>query len=123
MFKVEIMESGKEITSVKERVMLKDTRDAIRLDEATKEGSVIINPVNYAILKVENDRSEDKSYNQYLIIDANGTKYLTGSEAFFSAFVNFFEEMSGSGEEWGVKAYRVPSKNFVGRDFLSCSIV
>lgn len=123
MFKIEIIESGKEIASVKERVVLKDTRDAIRLDDATKQGSVVIHPENYAILQVMNDRSEDKEYKQFLIIDKDGTKYLTGSEAFFSAFMSIYDEMKDCGEEYGVKAYRVPSKNYAGRDFLTCSVM
>ena len=123
MFRAEIVETGKQLTSVKEKVIMKDTRSAIRLDEATQSGSVDIYPVNYAVLKVTNDRSEDGEYTQYIIIDKSGEKYLTGSESFFSAFMSIYEDMSESGEEFGIRAYRVPSKNYKGKDFISCSII
>ena len=123
MFKAEIIETGKEITSAKEKVMLKDTRSAIRLDDATQSGSTDLYPVNYAVLDITNDRSEEGNYRQYLIIDKNGDKYLTGSESFYSAFLAIYEEMSGTGEEYGIRVYRVPSKNYKGKDFLSCSII
>lgn len=124
MFKAEIIETGKEITSAKERVMLKDTRSAIRLDEATlSDGSVDIYPTNYAILKVTNDRSEDGEYTQYLIVDENGTKYLTGSESFFSSFIAIYDEMKDTNEPYGIKVYRQPSKKYAGKDFITCTII
>lgn len=121
-YSVEIAETNKELTA-KERIRLKDTSDAIKLDEATKEGEIAITPVAYAVLQIHNEKSENKDYNVYLIEDTNGTKYVTGSESFFTSFMDIFTEMEGETEEWQVKAYRLPSKNYKGKEFLTCSII
>lgn len=121
-YSVEIAETNKELTA-KERIRLKDTSDAIKLDEATKEGEIVITPVSYAVLQIHNEKSENKDYNVYLIEDADGTKYVTGSESFFTSFMDIFTEMEGETEEWQVKAYRLPSKNYKGKEFLTCSII
>lgn len=121
-FEVQIVESSKELTA-RERIRLKDTTDAVKLDEATQENPVIIKPVAYAILAVHNDKADDKDYEQYIIEDADGTKYVTGSESFWNSFKNIYDEMKDEDEDWSVKAYRVPSKNYTGRDFISCSLM
>lgn len=121
-FEVNILESSKELTA-RERIRLKDTTDAVKLDEATQESPVVIKPVAYAILGVHNDKADDKDYEQYIIEDADGTKYVTGSESFWNSFKNIYDEMKDEDEDWSVKAYRVPSKNYTGRDFISCSLM
>ena len=51
MFKVEIKETSKELTA-KERIAIKDTTNAVKLDAATQEGTVTIDPAYYAVLNV-----------------------------------------------------------------------
>lgn len=121
-YKVEIREVSKQITA-KERVMLKDTTNAIALDELTQQGKVIIEPEFYAVLDVTNPKSEDKEYVKYVIVDKAGTKYVTGSESFFSAFKGIMDEMAGCDEEFSIEVYRMPSKNYKGKEFITCSIV
>ena len=121
-FEVAIKESSKEL-SAKERIMYKDTSDAIRLDEATLSGEVVIDVAGYVVLDVHNEKSEDKDYNQYLIIGKDGTKYVTGSESMFSSFINIYNEMKNEDEEYSIKVFRLPSKNFKGKDFLTCTII
>ena len=58
-----------------------------------------------------------------MIADKNGTRYSTGSKSFFNNLVDICEEMEDSDEEWQIKAYRKPSKNREGKDFITCSIV
>lgn len=121
-YKVEIRKVSKQITA-KERVMLKDTTNAIALDELTQQGKVIIDPDFYAILNVTNPKTEDKEYMKYVIVDNAGTKYVTGSESFFTAFVDIMEEMEDTNEEFSIEVYRMPSKNYKGKEFITCSIV
>lgn len=109
--------------SPKERVQIKDTTDCIRLDEATKENAVLIEVDFYAELSIHNEKSEDKDYKTYVIVDKSGTRYTTGSPSFWSSFVNIYEEMEDETEAWSVKAYRLPSKNRAGKDFITCSLV
>lgn len=119
-YEVKIIETNKELNA-RERLLLKDTSDCIKLDEATQKGDVIIKPDLYAILEVHNEKSENKEYYVYIITDVNGAKYATGSESFFSSFINIYDEMGD--EDYEIKAYRLPSKNRAGKDFITCSIV
>ena len=120
-YKVEIKESSKEL-SARERISLKDTTNAIKLDEALAEGDVIITPVDYAILGIHNEKAEDKDYENYIIVDKSGTKYVTGSSSFWNSFIEIYEEMKDEEEEYSILAYRVESKNYKGKYFLTCSI-
>lgn len=120
-YSVEIAETSKQL-SAKERIRVKDTTDAIKLDEATQENAIIINPDMYAVLNIHNEKSDNVDYKNYIVVDKDGTKYVTGSDSFWSSFMNIYEEMDGEQEEWGIKVYRAPSKNYKGKDFITCSI-
>lgn len=121
-YSVKITNASKEL-SAKERVALKDTTNAIALDEATQAGKVLIEPDFYVELSVHNEKSEDKDYTKYVIVDKSGNKYVTGSASFMSAFSGILDEMADSGEEYAIEVYRMPSKNYKGKEFLTCSIV
>lgn len=121
-YSVKIVNASKEL-SAKERVALKDTTNATQLDEATQGGKVLIEPAFYVELAVHNEKSEDKDYSKYIIVDKSGNKYVTGSESLITAFIDIVDEMAGSDEEYGIEVYRVPSKNYKGKEFLTCSIV
>lgn len=120
-YSVSIKESSRELTA-KQRVALKDTTSAIKLDEATQVEPVTINVDMYAVLAIHNEKSENPDYDNYIVVDKNGTKYVTGSASFWSSFMDIFTEMEGEDEAWTLKAYRVPSKNYKGKDFITCSI-
>jgi precorrin-2 methylase len=121
-YAVVVAECSKEL-SAKERIQIKDVTDAIRLDEATKESAVIIDADFYAVLNIHNEKSDDKDYNTYVVVDKNGQRYTTGSPSFWSSFMNIFEEMEGETEPWSIKVYRMPSKNRAGKDFITCSLI
>ena len=120
-YSVAIKESSRELTA-KQRIALKDTTEAVKLDEATQVEPVIINVDMYAILAIHNEKSENPDYDNYVVVDKNGTKYVTGSASFWSSFMDIFTEMEGEDEAWTLKVYRVPSKNYKGKDFITCSI-
>jgi glucose dehydrogenase len=121
-YSVTVRESSKELTA-KERIQIKDTTDAIRLDEATKESAVIIDADFYAVLDIHNEKSDDKDYTTYVIVDKDGQRYTTGSPSFWSSFKNIYEEMEDETEPWSIKVYRMPSKNRAGKDFITCSLI
>lgn len=124
-YSVVITEVSQELTA-KERIMLKDTTNAIKLDELTQETDekVIISPAIYAVLDIHNEKSEkNKDYKNFIIIDKTGEKYVTSSESFWNSFMDIANEMAGETEEWSIEVYRVPSKNFKGKEFLNCSIM
>lgn len=123
VYSVTIKESSRELTA-KQRIALKDMTNAVKLDEATQVEPVIINVDMYAVLDIHNEKSENPDYENYIVVDKDGTKYATGSASFWSSFMDIFTEMEGEDEDelWALKVYRVPSKNYKGKDFITCSI-
>lgn len=121
-YKVTIRDHSFENLSARDRIAVKDVANAVQLDEATADGSLIISPANYAVLDIENSASPDKNYTKYIIFDISGTKYVTGSNSFWKAFLDIFEEMRGEGE-YQIEVYKKPSKNYAGKNFITCSIV
>lgn len=120
-YSVSIASASRELTK-QQRIALKDTADCVRLDEATKDGKVTIHPDYYVILDVHNEKaSGDKDYRQYIIADVDGTKYLTGSTNLFNSFKDIDDEMEG--EAYEIEVIRRPSKNYKGKDFLSCRLI
>ena len=122
-YQVSIREVSREM-SPRERIKIKDFTNATQLDTACEEGSFILSPDVYAVLDVHNERSkEDKDYVKYIILDKGGNKYITGSNSFFKSFLEIWEEMAPLGEDFEIEVYKVPSKNYKGKSFLTCSIV
>ncbi len=125
-YHAEIKETSKEL-SVKERIAIKDTLNAIKIDEKTKEckenkEKFIINVDYYVTLSIHNEKSENKDYELFVIVDKNnGEKYVTGSSSFINSFTNIAEEMNG--DDFSIECYRVASKNYKGKEFISCSII
>ena len=120
-FKVTIKEASADL-SAKERIAIKDTTSAVKLDEATQAEAVIIDPAMWAILSIHNERSENPDYDNYIVVDTDGSKYVTGSVSFWNSFMDIYTEMEGESEPYSVKVYRSPSKNYKGKDFITCSI-
>lgn len=121
-YSVEIKETSRELTA-KQRIALKDTSDAIKLDTACDENAVIIEPAVCAILAIHNEKSDDVDYENYVIIDKNGDKYVTGSLSFWTSFMGIYDEMKGEDEAWAIKVYKLDSKNYKGKKFITCSII
>lgn len=124
-YSVKVRECSKELTA-KEKIAIKDFTNAVPLDSAiTDETPIIVNPDYYAILDVHNEHSQnDKDYTKYLVVDKSGTKYVTGSNSFFTSFIDIFTEMAteAPGEDYTIECYRRPSQNYKGKSFLTCSI-
>lgn len=122
-YSVSIRECSTELTA-RERIKLKDTTNAIKLDEAASgETPLVIRPAAYAVLDIHNEKSDNKDYPNYIIMDDEGNKYVTGSESFWTSFKEIFEEMQNENEAYEIEVYKVDSKNYKGKQFLTCSIV
>ncbi len=120
-YTAEIIKCNREL-SKKEKVMYKNASDCKRLDdETTKSGNIVISPELWMVLSVHNDKAKNPDYTQYIIVDRSGASYLTGSENFWNNFVSIAEEMEG--EEFEIEVYRKPSKNFSGKEFLTCRLI
>lgn len=124
-YKVEIQEASKVFTK-RETIKIKDVTNAVKFDEITEGSPVVIKPAAYAVLLVHNDKSENKDYPLYIILDKDGNKYMTGSESFWNSFIDIWEEMTegvDEPEEFEIEVYKKDSKNYKGKKFLTCSIV
>lgn len=123
-----IIEASRELTA-RERVMFKDTQNAISMndfaEQAKSEGgkAIIENVKDFIHLSIHNDKSDDKDYDNYLIVDGNNDKYVTGSQAFWNAFMSIYEEMKDETEPWGIQLNLIPSKNYKGKNVLTCSLI
>ena len=123
-----IAESSREL-SARERVMFKDTQNAISINELAeethKEGAkaFIEGIAGYVVLDIHNDKSDDKDYKNYLIIDKDGQKYVTGSQAFWNSFKSIYDEMADETEPWSIEVNLLPSKNYKGKNVLTCSLI
>lgn len=122
-YNVTIKESSREFTA-RERLMLKDKSNAIRLDtEITADTPMVIQPEAYAILSVHNEMSDNVDYENYMVIDKAGNKYVTGSASFWNSFKSIWDEMKEEGEDYSIEVYKMESKNYKGKQFITCSIV
>lgn len=127
-YKASVKECSKELT-VKEKIALKDTSNAIGLDLLTQEANfngekVIIEVDYYATIDIHNEKSDNKDYINFIVVAKDGTKYVTGSQAFISAFEDIANELAEAGEsDMTIEVYRKESKNYKGKDFITCSIV
>lgn len=123
-YSVSIARTSKEL-SAKERILLKDTTSALKLDEVTQAEAIIIKPIMWAELDIHNEMSENKDYKNYIVVDEDGTKYVTGSNSFWTSFMDIVDEIADMDEEeeWALKVYRMASKNYKGKEFITCSIV
>ena len=122
-----ITEASRELTA-KERVMFKDLGNATQMVDFAKScieqgGKAIIDIADYAVVSIHNEATEDVDYTNYLIIDKAGNKYYTGSESFWNSFKNIYHEMKDEKEPWGIELNLLPSKNYKGKEILTCSLV
>lgn len=117
-----ISESSKPLTA-KQKIAVKDFANAIGLDEVTKSGSLVIDIDYFALVEVHNEHSESKDYQKVVIVDKEGTKFTTGSKSLLTSLKDIFREMEGEDEEFQIEVLRKNSKNYSGKQFLTCSIV
>lgn len=123
-YKAVVARASKEL-SAKEKIMLKDMSDAVKLDDAVKEQALVIKPEFYAIINVHNEKSDTKDYTKIVIVDGDsGIKYTTGSMPFITTFEDIMQEMEDAGEtDFSLKVYAKESKNYKGKYFITCSII
>lgn len=123
-YKAVVARASKEL-SAKEKIMLKDMSDAVKLDDAVKEQAIVIKPDFYAIINVHNEKSDTKDYTKIVIVDGDsGIKYTTGSMPFITTFEDIMQEMEDAGEtDFSLKVYAKESKNYKGKYFITCSII
>ena len=122
-YKVEVVGCSKELT-VREKIQLKDTTTAEKIDNLTQDGDIVINVAYHAELHVINPASENGEYTVYVFVDHDGNKFMTGSDSLWSSYIDIYAEMFEAGEtDFSICVTRKPSKKREGKDFLTCSLV
>lgn len=93
-------------------------------DVVSAEQALILKVSDYAVVDIHNEAAKgDKDYKQYILIDADSNTYRTGSTAFYRTFKEIWDAMADSDEDWELKVYKVPSKNYKGKDVILCTVV
>lgn len=122
-YEARIIDASMEL-SAKDRIKMKDITAMTPLDQAvTDETGIVIAPIGYAIVSVHNEKSDNKDYEKYVIVTQDEL-YVTGSQPFFSTFKGIWDEMNGVQDEmWELRIYKLESKNYKGKSFLTCTIM
>lgn len=122
-YEVKIVDSSMEL-SARDKISLKNFDNAIALDDAVNDENprLLIEFDNYVVAQVHNEKSDNKDYKKYIIIAKDGTRYITGSEPFFTTFMEIYEEMKDDGEDFSLIVYKRESNNYKGKSFLTCTI-
>lgn len=119
-----MVESASWEMTAREKLRYTDFTDVTQIDEATQAGDIIIDVDKWLVVQVHNEKSDTIDYKKYVIIDQEGQAYVTGSESFWRSFIEIYEVMSEEEETvYSIKAYRRESKNYKGKDFLTCRII
>lgn len=119
-----MVESASWEMTPREKLRYTDFTDVIQIDEATQAGDIIIDVDKWLVVHVHNEKSDTIDYKKYVIIDQEGQAYVTGSESFWRSFIAIYEVMSDEEETvYSIKVYRRESKNYKGKDFLTCRII
>lgn len=134
-FKVTIKEASKELTA-REKIKIKDLSAATPIDAHSQElefnGEPFVIDVDfYAILDVHNENSQDKDYENIVIVAKNhenpnewGERFTSGSKTLITALGDIYDELKEAGEDdIKIQILRKDSKNYAGRQFITCTLV
>ena len=123
-YSAEILFTSRSLTT-KEKIKYKRVMDSRKLDDESRAEDIQIELDVAISLSIHNEKAENKDYTRYILVATDGTVYTTGSESFWSAFMDIYTELEEANELDNIvlKVLRIPSKNYTGRDFLSCELV
>lgn len=120
-YKVTIIDSTRELTK-REQVKYKELADAKSLDELSQEiENPIIKVKDIIRVEIHNESSENKDYGVCVIVDKDDKIYTTSSSSFIEKAVDIYNELEG--DDVDLKIIRKESKNFKGKQFITCTLV
>lgn len=120
-YKVTIVSSTRELTK-REQVKYKELADAKSLDELSQEiENPIIKVKDLIQLEIHNEASENKDYTACVIVDKDDIIYNTSSPSFIEKAFDIYNDLEG--DDVDLKIIRKESKNFKGKQFITCTLV
>ena len=125
--KTTIIEAGGREFTKKELAVIKTSlQSCVDINAATENGnSLVLNVAAYAVIEIENDRSKgEKVYQKIMVVDNDGAMYITGSPSFIENFRSVMEVMDGEDPaSWGLEIFQMESRNYKGKNFITCKVV
>lgn len=122
-FSVTITRASKDLTRA-EQIKLTTLNDSVGLDTMLRDATnpVVVDVDYYAILHIDNPNGKNGpvSYNKIVIVDEDGTKYITGSSVFIREFTTLSDLVEG--EPFSIRVLRKPTKSDPTRHYLTCMI-
>ena len=120
-YNVTIINSTRELTK-REKVKYKELAGAKPLDELSQEiENPIIKVKDLILLEIHNEASENKDYTVCVIVDKDDNIYTTSSASFTEKSFDIYNDLDG--EDVDLKIIRKDSKNFKGKQFITCTLV
>lgn len=109
---------------VRERIKIKDTSNAQRIDELLENGTLTVDIDYFAVVNVHNERAkQDKDYSQLILVDKGGNQYSSGSNSLIEAVEDIYEELADAGiTDFVIDIFRKQSKNHAGKYFITCAL-
>lgn len=125
-YSANITYSTKELTK-KQRIRIQQMGAVISINDIMDNDKLMIdNCVALYAIDVHNEKADNKDYTLYVVEDAEGNLYKTGSESFFrnakDIFEDFLDEIE-AGESISLLCYKSSSKNVPGGKFITCTIM
>lgn len=125
-YKAELIKGSREFTKTEKILVTMGTHTA--LDEQLEMADVEVNLDWWALVKVYNEKSDNKEYEIFLLKDKSGLIFHTSSQSFYVSFMNIWDIMTDDMEDKSDPGYsiickRKESKNYKGKFFFTCDIV
>ena len=114
---------GKELTK-KEMFSVSRFNRCDDVSSLIGEQEVIIKDVQtVAIVEVHNEKSDNTDYKKMVVIGADGSRYLTGSETAIREMMDIMDYMEDDVEPFDVQFVTRPSNNYKDRDFITVELL
>lgn len=114
---------GKELTK-KEMFSVSRFNRCDDVSSLIGEQEVIIKDVQtVAIVEVHNEKSDNIDYKKMVVIGADGSRYLTGSETAIREMMDIMDYMEDDVEPFDVQFVTRPSNNYKDRDFITVELL
>lgn len=121
--------ASRDLTPI-EKIKLKDLTATVALDDelkSTPDHKLTFTPELVVVVSVHNPKAKSNTdYDTLVFTDSEtGVRYRTSSSSFKSAVLDIMKDLIAADinpNTVPLVAYTRPSKNFTGKDFLTCAI-